>query len=92
MKVLLLVATLLLLSHIQCFSFDKHNIRQKINSFVDFVLNKQTNLGNDSCTNSCCASLPSRGALTYRYYQNTGRFIGGSGTYAINTLAYSGQG
>ena len=92
MKALSIIVTLLLLSQIQSFSFGKHNIQQKINSFIDLILNKQDNLANDSCTTSCCASLPSRGALTYRYYQNTGRFIGGSGAYAINTLAYSGQG
>jgi len=30
--------------------------------------------------------------MTYYYYQNTGRLRGGSGEWAINTLAYSGQG
>jgi hypothetical protein len=30
--------------------------------------------------------------MTYRYYQNTGKFIGGSGDYFINTTGYSGAG
>ena len=47
---------------------------------------------NDSCTEDCCKSLPARGPLTYYYYQNTGRFRGGAGEWAINTLGYSGQG
>jgi len=49
-------------------------------------------LGNTSCTTDCCKSLPSRGPMTYYYYQNTGRFHGGSGEYAVNTHGYSGQG
>lgn len=52
--------------------------------------NKDTN--NDSCTQDCCKSLPSRPPMTYYYYQNTGRLRGGSGEWAINTLGYSGQG
>jgi hypothetical protein len=70
----------------------QEEITSKMISFVDFILERRTNLGNDSCTKSCCASLPSRGAQTYHYYQNTGRFQGGSGNYAVNTHAYSGQG
>mgnify|MGYP000995094248 FL=1 len=61
-------------------------------SLVDLILQRNSNLGNTSCTTSCCASLPSRGAMTYHYYQNTGRFRGGSGAYEVNTHAYSGQG
>lgn len=30
--------------------------------------------------------------MTYYYYQNTGRFKGGSGDFSINVLGYSGQG
>lgn len=30
--------------------------------------------------------------MTYYFYQNTGRFRGGSGEWAINTMTYSGQG
>lgn len=30
--------------------------------------------------------------MTYTFYQRTGRFRGGSGAYAIDTHAYSGQG
>lgn len=50
------------------------------------------NMANQSCTEDCCNLGPARGPITYRYYQNTGRFRGGSGAYAINTLGYSGQG
>jgi hypothetical protein len=53
---------------------------------------RQKLVGNDSCTTSCCATLHTRPAMTYYYYQNTGRFKGGSGNYSINTLAYSGSG
>ena len=77
MKGALLIIVLLFATHIQCFSFVKHNLHEKINSFVDLIFNRKDNLGNESCTTSCCASLPSRGAQTYRYYQNTGRFRGG---------------
>ena len=47
---------------------------------------------NTSCTTDCCKSLPSRSPMTYYFYQNTGRFHGGSGEYAVNTKTYSGQG
>ena len=47
---------------------------------------------NTSCTTDCCKSLPSRSPMTYYFYQNTGRFRGGSGEWAINTMTYSGQG
>ena len=49
-------------------------------------------LANTSCTTDCCKSLPSRTHMTYYFYQNTGRFRGGSGDWAINTKTYSGQG
>ena len=47
---------------------------------------------NDSCTHSCCDSLPTRSPQTYHYYQKTARFVGGSGAYAIDTKCYSGAG
>lgn len=47
---------------------------------------------NSSCREDCCHLQPSRAPTTYYYYQNTGRFYGGSGIYAINTSGYSGQG
>ena len=47
---------------------------------------------NTSCTTDCCKSLPSRSPMTYYFYQNTGRFRGGSGAYAVNTKTYSGTG
>lgn len=87
---LLLVACIL--AQALAFPLTTEDITEKVVSFVDLVMQKSNNLGNDSCTKSCCASLPSRSAMTYRYYQNTGRFRGGSGSYAIDTHAYSGQG
>ena len=47
---------------------------------------------NQSCMEDCCYAGPTRGPMTYYYYQNTGSFRGGSGAYAIDTLGYSGQG
>jgi hypothetical protein len=90
--VLVLLSVLLLTQATFSFDFDSEQLAEKAISFLDFVLQRNKNLGNDSCTKSCCASLPSRGAMTYHYYQNTGRFVGGSGNYAVNTHAYSGQG
>ena len=57
-----------------------------------FSHEEHPSVGNTSCTTDCCKSLPSRGPMTYYFYQNTGRFHGGSGDYAINTHGYSGQG
>lgn len=34
---------------------------------------------NSSCLEDCCATLEPRAPNTYYYYQNTGRFRGGSG-------------
>ena len=47
---------------------------------------------NDTCTQDCCSKLPSRLPMTYTYYQKTGKLVGGSGNYSINTHGYSGQG
>lgn len=47
---------------------------------------------NTSCTTDCCKSLPSRSPMTYYFYQNTGKLIGGTGNYSIKTMGYSGQG
>ena len=57
-----------------------------------FNLDEYPSVGNTSCTTDCCKSLPSRGPMTYYFYQNTGRFHGGSGDYTIDTHGYSGQG
>jgi len=92
MKVAKILLVSCILAQALAFPFTTEEITSKVASFVDLVLQKSKNLGNDSCTTSCCASLPSRGALTYYYYQNTGRFRGGSGSYAIDTHGYSGQG
>jgi hypothetical protein len=89
---LLLLSVLALAQLALSFDLDSSSLAQKTLSFLDRVLHRKQNLGNDSCTKSCCASLPFRGAMTYHYYQNTGRFVGGSGAYAVNTHAYSGSG
>jgi hypothetical protein len=47
---------------------------------------------NSSCREDCCNIQPPRPPMTYYYYQNTGKFIGGVGNYSINTYGYSGQG
>ncbi len=93
MKIGLLLLTIIVSAQLsQAFDFSSESIKGTAISFLDLLLHKKQNLGNDSCTKSCCASLPARPAMTYRYYQDTGRFIGGSGEYAVNTHGYSGQG
>lgn len=47
---------------------------------------------NSTCTKDCCKSLASRAKMTYTFYQDTGRFKGGSGKWAIDTKTYSGTG
>lgn len=47
---------------------------------------------NTSCTSNCCMSLKSRESQTYYFYQDTGRFVGGSPEYRIDTKTYSGTG
>jgi len=54
-------------------------IIQLTTAFPWFFKNNQKALQNDSCTQSCCASLPARPMQRYTFYQNTGRFVGGSG-------------
>lgn len=44
------------------------------------------------CSTDCCRTLPDRLPMTYVYYQKTGRFVGGSGDFKIDTHGYSGQG
>ena len=53
-----------------------------------------TAVSNTSCTQDCCKvkANSSRSHMTYFFYQNTGRLRGGSGSYAINTKGYSGNG
>jgi len=90
---IVLVLSILLLAHLGSSAFQGEQILERVSSFLThLVQGYNQNLGNTSCTTSCCASLPSRGAMTYHYYQNTGRFHGGSGNYEINTKGYSGQG
>ncbi|KAL4493589.1 hypothetical protein ABPG72_004082 [Tetrahymena utriculariae] len=44
------------------------------------------------CLKECCKTLAERPALSYTFYQDTGRFTGGTGKWAIETRTYSGQG
>jgi hypothetical protein len=39
----------------------------------------------------CCESLGSRPGQDYTFYQDTGRFIGGSGDAYVDTFGYSGK-
>lgn len=39
----------------------------------------------------CCSTLVERPTMTYTYYQNSGRFVGGTGDYAIETVGYAGN-
>lgn len=48
--------------------------------------------GKSNCEIDCCRSVPDRAPMTYKFYQNTGRFIGGSGDSYIDTKGYSGRG
>lgn len=93
MKLSLFLLTLLTFAYYtQAFDFSAEDLKDSAISFIDLVLNQQKNEANESCTESCCASLPTRAPMTYHYYQNTGRFVGGKGDYKINTIGYSGQG
>lgn len=67
-------------------------IAQLSMAFPFFVKKEHPLSTNQSCVEDCCKSLHARPHMTYTFYQNTGRFRGGSGEYAINTLSYSGQG
>lgn len=49
-------------------------------------------LGKSNCETDCCRSVPDRAPMTYKFYQNTGRFVGGSGQSSIDTKGYSGRG
>ena len=46
---------------------------------------------NDDDCKVCCSKLSSRPQQNYTYYQNTGRFVGGSEEWAIDTHGYSGS-
>ena len=44
------------------------------------------------CSTDCCRTLSDRLPMTYTYYQKSGKFVGGSGDFKIDTHGYSGQG
>ncbi len=92
MRSIVLIFAALFMVQTMAFPFEETALGQKVSTFIDYVIKGKKNLGNDSCTQSCCATLKTRPAMTYHYYQNTGRFRGGSGDYAIDTHCYSGQG
>lgn len=58
----------------------------------EFIGYQEIVQANTSCTTDCCKSLPTRPPETYHFFQNTGRFLGGSGNYKINTKTYAGTG
>ena len=39
----------------------------------------------------CCSDLQPRAQLFYKYYQDSGRLVGGEGEWAIDTYGYSGN-
>ena len=40
---------------------------------------------------TCCSTLKSRPQQHYTYHQSSGKLVGGSGQWAINTVGYSGS-
>ncbi len=44
-----------------------------------------------NCELDCCRTLDDRMPMTYTFYQDSGRFVGGSGKYHIETMTYSGH-
>jgi len=73
-------------------TFFSKTVERVAENLIDMILERTPRFANTSCTESCCGSLPSRSALLYVYYQNTGHFYGGNGEGAINTYSYSGSG
>ena len=61
------------------------NCQQRL---VTQFLDLETN--DDECT-VCCSKLTLRPQQNYTYYQDTGKFVGGSGEWAIDTHGYSGN-
>lgn len=43
------------------------------------------------CDEDCCRTLSDRLPMSFTYYQRTGRLVGGSGEFRIDTHGYSGQ-
>jgi len=39
----------------------------------------------------CCSTLSARPSMNFTFYLNTGRFVGGSGEWTIETYGYSGN-
>lgn len=58
----------------------------------EFLPMQEKEIVTSDCSTDCCRTLPDRLPMTYVYYQKTGRFVGGSGEYKIDTHGYSGQG
>lgn len=49
-------------------------------------------LGGSRCDTDCCRTLSDRLPMSYTYYQRSGRLVGGSGEFSIDTKGYSGKG
>ena len=77
-KITIIIVLALLIFTSTCFTYS---------SFRD----ESEAVGSD-CNSDCCRTLTDRPPMTYVYYQKTGKFVGGTGEYAINTMGYSGQG
>jgi hypothetical protein len=63
-----------------------------ITTLVFIVAGKGEQGVQSRCDDDCCRSLSDRLPMSYTYYQRTGRFVGGSGEFRIDTHGYSGQG
>lgn len=44
-----------------------------------------------NCELDCCRAQPDRLPMKFTFYQDTGRLVGGSGDYHIETYGYSGH-
>jgi hypothetical protein len=57
-----------------------------------YPLGDSLNITQPMACPKCCELLPKRSPLSYTYYQSTGKFVGGSGQWKIDTKGYSGNG
>jgi hypothetical protein len=56
-----------------------------------FLVLLALSLAASDCQTDCCRTLSDRPPMTYTFYQDTGRFVGGEGNAAIQTRGYSGH-
>lgn len=60
-------------------------------TFIVFIFILAPSLSKSNCEADCCRTLPDRPPMTFTFYQDTGRFTGGSGDSRIDTHGYSGK-